>query len=110
MENQGGQSLGHAERFVEFVCSMGREMIPQRVIQQAKACTLDSIACGLFGSRQPWGRIMAGNTVAESAAGPCTVLGHPAALTAAPAALVNGTAIHGYELDDLIVGAVIAPN
>ncbi|MCE9641627.1 MAG: MmgE/PrpD family protein [Betaproteobacteria bacterium] len=109
MENLANQSSRHAERFVEFVLSMGRDEIPQRVIQQAKACILDSIACGLFGSRQPWGEIMASNTVAESAEGPCTVLGYPNTLAAAPAALVNGTAIHGYELDDLIVGAVVHP-
>ena len=108
MEQQA-QSVRHAERFVEFMRSMGRDEIPQHVIQQAKACVLDSIACGLFGSRQPWGEIMAANTAAESASGPCTVLGRADRLAAAPAALVNGTAIHGYELDDLIVGAVVHP-
>ena len=109
MEQQDEQSVRHAERFVEFMRSMGCDEIPQRVIQQAKACVLDSIACGLFGSRQPWGEIMAANTVAESASGLCTLLGRTDTLAAAPAALVNGTAIHGYELDDLIVGAVVHP-
>lgn len=105
MEAQGQ----HAGRFVDFMCALERNPPPARVLQQAKACMLDSIACGLFGSRQPWGEIMAANTAAESAPGPCTVLGQARGLTAAPAALVNGTAIHGYELDDLIVGAVVHP-
>src|SRR5678815_4320701 len=100
MEKKGAPALLHSERFIEFVHSLGRQDVPKRVIKQAKACILDSIACGLFGSTQAWGEIMANNTLAESARGPCTVLGHPHLLAAAPAALVNGTAIHGYELDD----------
>lgn len=109
MAEQADQAVWHAERFVEFLRPMGRDDLPERVIQQAKACVLDSIACGLFGSRQPWGEIMAANTLAESASGPCTLLGRADSLAAAPAALVNGTAIHGFELDDLIVGAVVHP-
>jgi 2-methylcitrate dehydratase PrpD len=99
----------HSEQFVEFMCALTKGQVPARVIQKAKACLLDGIACGLFGSRQAWGEIMAANTRAESALGPCTVLGHGDSLAAAPAALVNGTAIHGYELDDLIVGGVVHP-
>jgi len=99
----------HAGRFVEFMCALERNTPPARVLQQAKSCMLDSIACGLFGSRQLWGEIMAANTAVESAPGPCTVFGRSEGLAAAPAALVNGTAIHGYELDDLIVGAVVHP-
>jgi 2-methylcitrate dehydratase PrpD len=104
--DQAGQ---RSEAFAGFLCSLRRDDIPPRILQQAKACVLDSVACGLFGSQQPWGRIMAANTHAESAAGSCTLLGHASTLAAAPAALVNGTAIHGYELDDLIVGAVVHP-
>jgi len=98
-----------AGRLVEFFLAMRRDGAPARVVQQAKACVLDSLACGLFGARQPWGAIMTENTLAESAPGPCTVLGRAETLAAAPAALINGTAIHGYELDDLIVGAVVHP-
>src|SRR4051794_7753915 len=107
MEKKGASRLLHSERFIDFLHSLGERDVPKKVITQAKACILDSIACGLFGSRQAWGKMMAANTLAESARGPCSVLGHPYALAPAPAALVNGTAIHGYELDDLIVGAVV---
>jgi 2-methylcitrate dehydratase PrpD len=48
-------------------------------------------------------------------AGPCTVIGHPRTLSAAAAALVNGTAAHGEDFDDTFeggpvhTGAVIVP-
>src|SRR6202041_1656883 len=47
--------------------------------------------------------------------GPCTVIGHARTLSAAAAALVNGTAIHGEDFDDTFeggpihAGAVIVP-
>jgi 2-methylcitrate dehydratase PrpD len=47
--------------------------------------------------------------------GPCTVIGHRRGLSAAGAALVNGTAIHGEDFDDTFeggpvhAGAVIVP-
>jgi 2-methylcitrate dehydratase PrpD len=47
--------------------------------------------------------------------GPCTVIGHSRTLTAASAALVNGTAAHGEDFDDTFeggpvhAGAVIVP-
>ena len=47
--------------------------------------------------------------------GPCTVIGHQRTLTAAGAALVNGTAAHGEDFDDTFeggpvhAGAVIVP-
>ena len=47
--------------------------------------------------------------------GPCTAIGHARTLTAAAAALVNGTAIHGEDFDDTFeggpvhAGAVIVP-
>ncbi len=105
VQEQGSQ----ARRFVEFMRGLRIDRVPRNVVEQTKACVLDGLGCGLFGSRQPWGEIMAANTHAESASGPCTLFGRTDALAAAPAALVNGTAIHGYELDDLIVGAVVHP-
>src|SRR5208282_6269258 len=47
--------------------------------------------------------------------GPCTAIGHRRTLSAAAAALVNGTAIHGEDFDDTFeggpvhAGAVIVP-
>ena len=109
MQSQGPVAVRHAEGLVDFAIAMSRANVPDRVLKQARACLSDSLACGLFGARQPWGEMMAANALAESAAGPCTLLGRAETIHPAPAALVNGTAIHGFELDDLIVGAVVHP-
>ena len=102
-------AAGHGEALVDFAVSLTERSLPPRVLKQAADCLLDSLACGLFGAKQPWGEMMAANTLAESAAGASSLLGRRERIAPAPAALVNGTAIHGYELDDLIVGAVVHP-
>ncbi len=99
----------HSERMVEFLSSLSLESLPDHVILQARRCLLDSIGCGLFGAKQAWSVMMTANCIEESARGPCTLFGDATRICAAPAALVNGTAIHGFELDDLIVGAVVHP-
>lgn len=109
MEPKNAAAVRHSERLVEFAAALSRADVPGRVLKQAAACFVDSVACGLFGAKQPWGEMMAANTLAESAPGRCTLLGRPETIAPAPAALVNGTAIHGFELDDLVVGAVVHP-
>jgi 2-methylcitrate dehydratase PrpD len=53
--------------------------------------------------------------LASASAGPCTAIGHPRAVAALDAALVNGTAAHGEDFDDTFeggpvhAGAVIVP-
>ena len=102
-------ATSHGEAMVDFAATLSERSVPPRVLKQAADCLLDSIGCGLFGAKQPWGEMMAANTLEECAAGASSLFGRRERVAPAPAALVNGTAIHGYELDDLIVGAVVHP-
>jgi 2-methylcitrate dehydratase PrpD len=99
----------HGETLVDFAATLTGRSVPPRVLKQAGDCLLDSVGCGLFGAKQPWGEMMAANTLEECAPGASSLFGRRERVAPAPAALVNGTAIHGYELDDLIVGAVVHP-
>jgi 2-methylcitrate dehydratase PrpD len=98
-----------AGTFVEFATTLKSGAIPGIAYNNAKRCLLDAIGCGLFGAGQPWSRIMAAQMFAEKSQGASTVLGHAAPLAAPAAALCNGTAIHGFELDDLLPAAIIHP-
>lgn len=82
---------------------------PERVLGHAKRCLIDGIGCGLFGAAQPWTRIMTEEVLSDGSSGPCTMFGSTTQVAAPQAALVNGTAIHGYELDDLLPAALIHP-
>lgn len=52
---------------------------------------------------------MAAQSFTEKSQGKATVFGHAAPVAPAAAALCNGTAIHGFELDDLLPAAIIHP-
>jgi 2-methylcitrate dehydratase PrpD len=99
----------HAAKLIEFAAALTPQAIPKPAFDNARRCLLDAIGCGLFGAGQPWSVIMAAQMLAEKSQGASTVFGHAGPLAAAAAALCNGTAIHGFELDDLLSAAVIHP-
>jgi 2-methylcitrate dehydratase PrpD len=98
---------GPALRLIDFWFSS--QPVPPRLIARAKYCLLDALGCAFFGAGQPWGRIMADEIHDDGCDGPCTVLGSGRAAPAAQAALCNGTAIHGFELDDLLPASIVHP-
>jgi 2-methylcitrate dehydratase PrpD len=105
-------SANHAARLMDFVSmlqSAAMPPMPPLAFDNARRCLLDAIGCGLFGASQPWSHIMSAQLFAEKSQGASTVFGHAATLAAPAAALCNGTAIHGFELDDLLPAAIIHP-
>lgn len=102
-------NTNHATAFIAHLSTLQASALPEATYAHAQRCLLDAIGCGLFGASQPWSRIMAAQLFAEKSQGAATVFGHAAPLAPAAAALCNGTAIHGFELDDLLPAAIIHP-
>ncbi|MDH3317419.1 MAG: MmgE/PrpD family protein [Gammaproteobacteria bacterium] len=100
---------GAAQELIGFCQALSLEAVPGSVVNDAKWCLLDSLGCALFGSQQPWARIMAEEMLAEGSKGHSSILGRNETLAAPAAALCNGTATHGFELDDLLDEAIVHP-
>ena len=83
--------------------------IPDEVIGHVKLCLLDSLGCGLFGALQPWGRIATEVAVELAGDGPSSLWGTNRRTGAGEAALANGTACHGFEIDDIHLTSLIHP-
>ena len=98
----------------EFVSGLRYERIPDEVRERIKLLMLDSLGCALFGADLEWSRILRGTLAAVDTTQGATVWGTAERLSAPHAALVNGTQVQGFELDDvhrqgvLHVGAVDA--
>ena len=98
-----------------FVSSLQYEDIPQEVRQRIKLLVLDSLGCGLYGAHLPWTDILRDTLTEVDATRTTPVWGTDQALSAPNAALLNGTQVQGFELDDvhrqgvLHVGAVTLP-
>ena len=109
MKNNNAFDENHALRLIEFAATLTPAAIPHAAYANAKRCLLDALGCGLFGASQPWSALMSAQMFAEKSQGASSVFGHAAPLAASAAALCNGTAIHGFELDDLLPAAIIHP-
>ena len=98
-----------------FVSNLQFEQIPREVVTRIKLLMLDSIGCAIYGANLEWCRILqkALGDIDDTRA--CGVWATGARLSAPHAALVNGTQVQSFELDDvhrqgvLHVGAVVLP-
>jgi len=99
----------HAERLAGFFETLSLRHVPDAVLMSARRVILDSIGCGLFGASQAWTKAAVEAAARDHSSGPATVFAQPQSYAASLAALCNGIAIHGYELDDLIAEAVAHP-
>jgi len=98
-----------ARELIDFLQRLDVKSLPTAVSDIAKWCLLDSLGCVMFGSTQAWSRIMREEMAAEGARGNSTVVGGANLFAAPAAALCNGTAAHGFELDDLLDEPIVHP-
>lgn len=83
--------------------------VPAEVFDCLKLHLLDSIGCGLYGATQTWGQIAADVAVGFSGGGPSSLFARVGTASPPDAALANGTAIHGFEIDDAHVASSLHP-
>lgn len=99
----------------QFVSGLKYDAIPAEVRSRIKLLMLDSLGCALYGADLEWSRVLQDTLEKIDATRTCSVWGTKRKLSAPHAALVNGTQVQGFELDDvhragvLHVGAVVLP-
>jgi aconitate decarboxylase len=93
----------------KWVSGLTLDNVPQDVADHLKTCLLDSLGCGLFGAAQPWGVIAGNVAVAMSGGGASSLFARAETVSPGDAAMANGTAIHGFELDDAHVSSSLHP-
>ncbi|MGV8989224.1 MAG: MmgE/PrpD family protein [Cypionkella sp.] len=98
-----------------YVAGLRYEDVPAEVITRLKLLMLDSIGCALYGARLEWSRILLKQLTAVDDTRRVGIWGTRHRLSAPHAALINGTQVQGFELDDvhrvgvMHVGAVTLP-
>lgn len=83
-----------------WLADLKLENIPEQVRERAKYLTLDGLGCAIVGARLPWSRIAVESVLGLEGEGRHTVIGWGKKASAPVAALLNGTFIQGFELDD----------
>ena len=105
----------YTRSMAEFVANLRFEDIPADVRQRIKLLMLDSLGCALYGAKLEWSRILQQRLGELDTTRMCAVWGTKQRISAPHAALINGTQVQGFELDDvhrqgmLHVGSVVLP-
>src|SRR5215472_531723 len=105
-------SVAVAERLAERIAAGDSARLPPATLAKCQDLVVDVVGLCLTARRLDY---VASMLAACDDDGPCTAIGHARTLSAAGAALVNGTAAHGEDFDDTFeggpvhAGAVIVP-
>ena len=115
MSHEASNDNPYTRGIAEFVSNLQYDAIPADVRHRIKLLMLDSLGCALYGADLQWSRMLQSTLTGVDATRQCAVWGTNLKLSAPHAALVNGTQVQGFELDDvhragvLHVGAVVLP-
>jgi aconitate decarboxylase len=105
----------YTRRIGEFISQLKYEDIPAEVRERLKLLILDSLGCAIYGAHLEWCRILRETLEQLDKTRETSIWGTDRRLSSAHAALVNGTQVQSFELDDvhregiLHVGAVTLP-
>ncbi|MEN0105570.1 MAG: MmgE/PrpD family protein [Pseudomonas sp.] len=91
---------GPTGQLATWLAGFSLDAVPAAIIERAKLLLLDGIGCAIVGAKLPWSVTAVQAVAALEGDGPCQVIGWGRSLPAPAAALLNGTFIQGFELDD----------
>jgi 2-methylcitrate dehydratase PrpD len=115
MAHEATSNNPYTRGMAEFVSGLEYDAIPEEIRHRIKLLMLDSLGCALYGADLEWCRILQDSLAKVDTTRECAIWGTKKKLSAPHAALANGTAVQGFELDDvhragvLHVGAVVLP-
>lgn len=92
---------GATKTLAEFASNIHYQDIPREVIERMKTSFLDSVGCCLFGATLPWTQRVQAMIEEEGARPVASIFGSGHKTSVAGAVLVNATAGHAFELDDI---------
>ncbi len=91
-----------ALRLADYALALDLQTLPEDVLVRARHCLLDWLGVTLAGAGEPVSRIVREEAAAEGGRGEALIFGTGLRLPVAQAALVNGTASHALDYDDVI--------
>jgi 2-methylcitrate dehydratase PrpD len=101
VKTEENTSESGTRRLARFSSGLVFGSIPPQVVEAAKFCILDTVGCALYAASMPWSRIVQDWVAAEASAELSSIWGSEQRTSPSLAALANGTAAHGFEIDDV---------
>jgi 2-methylcitrate dehydratase PrpD len=100
----------HTQRLVDFVVGSRFEDIPPKALRVAREAIMDCVGVAIAGSQEPAGQITSDWARDAAGAPQACVWGHGFRTSTHDAAMVNGTAAHALDYDDVTWGLIGHPS
>lgn len=97
------------DQLAAFLCNLEFDHIPTDVVEHVKLCILDTLGCVVFGQTLPWSKVLRSFAQDETRSAGSTLWGTQLRTSPGMAALIHGTAGHGFEIDDLLMSGLFHP-
>jgi aconitate decarboxylase len=91
---------GATGRLATWLANLTLDQVPEAVRERAKVLMLDGVGCAFVGAKLPWSRLAVETVTRFEGEGKKTIIGWGKTTAGPAAALLNGTFIQGFELDD----------
>ena len=101
MTTNGSTNASLATRLAAKICAVREEHLTAKAIAEARTAIIDTIACALSGVPEPCVKILLETPGVAEAPGASLVWGTNRRVSALDAALINGTASHALDYDDV---------
>lgn len=108
--NHGPASAARAsQQLATYAAGLELRHLPADLVAHVKLCILDGLGCALYGASLPMAAILAGYARDRGGRPVATLWGLKGGAAAPEAAFVNGSLVHGFELDDLHKTSILHP-
>ena len=91
----------YTKQIAQFVSGLTYDKIPSEVRDRIKLLILDSIGCGIYGAIKEHSQVATKGVLQMDDSKNCGIWGTKLRGSAPSAALLNGTFVQGFELDDI---------
>lgn len=91
----------YTRELAEYISESTFAELPASVVEHVKLLVLDTLGVGAYGASLPWSERLRATVQATEAPGRVSVRHTPLGFSAPTAAMINATAVHAFELDDV---------
>src|SRR6185503_902225 len=91
----------YTRALAEYIAGSKFEDLPKPIVEHTKLLVLDTIGVGVYGAGLPWSERLRATAEAMEGPGRVSVWCTPLKFSAPTAAMINSTAVHAFELDDI---------
>ena len=101
---------GATESLAKFAAELEFNKIPENILNYLKLLFLDGVGCCIHGNTLEWTKTLREVVTNKEDINQCSIIGTNKKTTLLNAVLINSTAGHGFESDDIHRESILHPN